>query len=299
MKYEYGVVGDYPVDFENKGVLHQARIKAEMYRKCMSTDRMCTWRDKPQHGAYLRLLQDNSRLDVKTSLRWLSRCHLNPRTESYVCAAQEMAIFTKFHEKNILHMDVDDRCRICRKEQESIFHVLAGCDALAKKEYFTRHNAVCKYVHYKVLEAFSVSRGDNWYSHAPKDVIMLSHLEVIYDQVIATDRPVGANRPDIVVRDKGRKKVWIIDISCPCDTNVGKKEDEKIAKYAGLKAELQRMWGADCDVVPVVIGSLGAVSVECVGYLGRIPGAPDVHMCQKITLMESEKILRNALKRRR
>ena len=51
--------------------------------------------------------------------------------------------------------------------------------------------------------------------------------------VLTTDRAVGANRPDIVIRDKMNKKVYIIDISCPSDVNVNAKEQEKISKYTG------------------------------------------------------------------
>ena len=246
----------------------------------------------------VRQLGENG-LDVKRSLGWLARCHLKPHSEAYICAAQEMAVFTKYHEKNILHASVDDKCRVCRKEVESVYHLLSGCDLLAKKEYLNRHNAVCQYVHYKVLEAFSLPRGRSWFDHKPADVIMQNKVEIIYDQVIATDRPVGANRPDLIVRDIAKKKVMIVDVACPCDLNVVKKELEKVSKYAGLKAELQRMWAVSCEVVPVVIGSLGAVSASCSDYLSLIPGVPDLRLCQKITLMGSERILRNALSRRR
>ena len=37
------------------------------------------------------------------------------------------------------------------------------------------------------------------------------------------------------------RKAYIIDVSCPVDVNVGKKEAEKVAKYMGLSAELNRM----------------------------------------------------------
>ena len=141
--------------------------------------------------------------------------------------------------------------------------------------------------------------GECWFTHIPKDVILGNGVEVIYDQVIATDRPVGANRPDIIVRDLRSKEVWILDVACPCDTNVEKKENEKLSKYTGLKVEVQRMWGAKCTILPIVIGVLGAVTPHCVEYLRQIPGEPDVHMCQKITLLGSERILRSALSRRR
>ena len=94
------------------------------------------------------------------------------------------------------------------------------------------------------------------------------------------------------------KKAYIIDISCPCDTNVVKKENEKIAKYQGLRAELQKMWKVECVVIPVDVGGLGAVSRQAADYMSKIPGNPDLLMCQKITLLGSKKILLDVLGRK-
>ena len=52
----------------------------------------------------------------------------------------------------------------------------------------------------------------------------------------------------------------MIDIVVPSDSNIKKKEYEKLEKYQGLKEELERMWKVKAKVVPVVIGALGAVS---------------------------------------
>ena len=40
---------------------------------------------------------------------------------------------------------------------------------------------------------------------------MKNKVEVAYDQVILT-RPVGANRPDILIEDLNKKRAYIIDI---------------------------------------------------------------------------------------
>ena len=90
-----------------------------------------------------------------------------------------------------------------------------------------------------------------------------------------------------------------MDISCPVDINVGKKEAEKVSKYMGLCAELNRMWGIDTEIIPVIVGGLGTVSKNIGDYLAKIPGIPDVFMCQKICLLGSKKILRDVLRRRR
>ena len=100
------------------------------------------------------------------------------------------------------------------------------------------------------------------------------------------------------MRDKKRKKCYIIDVSCPNDINVSQKEQEKITKYSGLRLELGRMWDCECIVVPIVVGGLGVVSENFEKYRCMVPADISTMMCTKITLLGSEKILRNFLARR-
>ena len=99
---------------------------------------------------------------------------------------------------------------------------------------------------------------------------MNKNIELIWDMTLNTDRLVGANRPDIVLRDKALKKAYVIDISCPSDVNVASKENEKVAKYSGLHVELGKMWDCECVVIPVVIGGLGMISEKFQEYLKMI-----------------------------
>ena len=86
-------------------------------------------------------------------------------------------------------------------------------------------------------------------------------------------------------------------MSCPSDTNVKNKENEKITKYSGLPVELTKMWNSECIVVPVV-GGLGAISHNFANYLKMIPTDLSIAMCLKIALLGSEKIMRFVLSRR-
>ena len=140
--------------------------------------------------------------------------------------------------------------------------------------------------------------GENWFMHNPADVVIKDEIEVAYDQTILTTRPVGANRLDILIKDRGSMKAYIIDISCPVDTNVSKKESEKIAKYGALRVEAERMWGVKAEVIPVIVGGLGAVTKNLRDNLAKIPGCPDSFMCQKICLLGSKKILQDVLRRK-
>ena len=84
----------------------------------------------------------------------------------------------------------------------------------------------------------------------------------------------------------------------PSDVNVTDKENEKISKYSGLRVELAKMWNNECTVIPVVVGSLGAVSHRFVDYLRMIPAELCITMCLKIILLGSEKIMRSILSRK-
>jgi hypothetical protein len=44
------------------------------------------------------------------------------------------------------------------------------------------------------------------------------------------------------------------------ETNVIRKEAEKILKYKDLTIETQRMWNVKSKVIPVIIGATGTIS---------------------------------------
>ena len=100
-KYEAEISLQLPKAFEEKAVLHQAKIKAAIAKNGYTEQRMKNWEEKPQHGAYMRQLRENG-ADIKESFGWLNKCFIDPHSEAYILAAQEMALFTKHHERNIL-----------------------------------------------------------------------------------------------------------------------------------------------------------------------------------------------------
>ena len=77
----------------------------------------------------------------------------------------------------------------------------------------------------------------------------------------------------------------MIDVAIPSDSNIKKKEHEKIEKYQGLKEELERMWGVKATVVPVVIGALGAVTYKLGEWLQQIPGTTPEISAQRSTVL--------------
>ena len=133
---------------------------AKTSRDGLMKRRLDCWQKKPQHGAFLRLLEERG-LHVKHSWGWMGKVHMDGLSEAYVCAAQELALFTRYHEKHIIKSRSDDLCRICKKEPETIFHILSGCDILSKREYFERHNSVCQYVHFEIMKHYNFPCATN------------------------------------------------------------------------------------------------------------------------------------------
>ena len=103
-------------------------------------------------------------------------------------------------------------------------------------------------------------RAEHWWEHKPEPVLENDAYKLLYDFNIMTDKKITARRPDIVIVNKGQRKTTLIDIACPCDRNVNDKEMENVEKCQDLKIELQRLWNTSVEVVPIVVGALGAIS---------------------------------------
>ena len=65
----------------------------------------------------------------------------------------------------------DSSCRVCRKVDESIDHVVSGCSKLAQKEYKRRHDNLGKIVHWKLARKCNFEAGDKWCEHEPESVL--------------------------------------------------------------------------------------------------------------------------------
>uniref|UniRef100_A0A1X7VT24 Uncharacterized protein n=1 Tax=Amphimedon queenslandica TaxID=400682 RepID=A0A1X7VT24_AMPQE len=100
-------------------------------------------------------------------------------------------------------------------------------------------------------------------------------------------------KPDIVVVMKREKSCMIIDVAVPGDTQVEGKEDEKVENYQELRQEIVKLWGMKkVEVIPIVVGAVGAVSYRINGWLKRLGINIKVEHIQKTALLGSARILR-------
>ena len=85
-------------------------------------------------------------------------------------------------------------------------------------------------------------------------------------------------------------------MAIPGDGRIEEKELEKISKYQDQKIEIERLWEKQATVVPVVIGSLGAIPRDLRKHLRTISlEIISPSQLQKTVLLGTEHILRKYL----
>ena len=120
--------------------------------------------------------------------------------------------------------------------------------------------------------------------------------KIVWDFHIQTDKMLRANQRHSVVVYKQHKKELVIDVAIRSDSNIKKKEHEKLAKHQGLREELEKMWKGKATAVPVVIRALWAATPKLGQWLHLIPGTTCEISVQKSAVLGTAKILRRTLR---
>ena len=75
-------------------------------------------------------------------------------------ALQEQEIAVKTIRKEIWKERLDDfMCRVCRKDRETVAHIMCGCSVLLQTEYLKRHNGMLRAVYCHLLQQFGFEDG--------------------------------------------------------------------------------------------------------------------------------------------
>ena len=126
------------------------------------------WREKVMHGQFIRQTKE---ILGNESLLWLKKGSVKRETESLIMATQEQALARNLMKARIYQTQEDSKCRMCRKVDESINHIVSECPKLAQKDYKRRHGWVGKKIHLEVCkeEGFIVNEKwyEKWYEYVP------------------------------------------------------------------------------------------------------------------------------------
>ena len=100
----------------------------------------------------------------------------------------------------------------------------------------------------------------------------------------------------MILINKEKQKVSLIDVAIPWDTRVVEKSREKIEKYQDLKMEVGRLWQAEAEVVPIILGALGLIPEDLKRNLGKV-GCTNLEpgLLQKSVLLATARIVRRVM----
>ena len=93
-------------------------------------------------------------------------------------------------------------------------------------------------------------------------------------------------------------RVFFIEVSCPNDHNVVEWQDKKAVKYQKLEEDYFNRKGLDARTLPIVIGATGVVTKDLQNFLQELDCDIDASWLQKISAVETVKIVKSFLRRK-
>ena len=147
-------------------------------KKAKKEKRLQNCEEKALHGQYLRQTKE---VRSEQSWVWLQNEDLKRETESLIVSAQNQSIRTNLVKAKIDKSQKDTLCKLCKKADESINHVVSGCSKLAQKEYKRRHDNLGKIANWKLARKCNFEAGDKWYEHEPGSVLESEDYKILWD----------------------------------------------------------------------------------------------------------------------
>jgi len=137
---------------------------------------------------------------------------------------------------------IDELCRRCGKELETIQHITTSCEQLAPTEYINRRYGLAKAIHQKLAEAAELTEDKSpYYNYTPAIVLKNDNFKPYWNRSIFTDKTMPFNGTDVTFMNKRRKKTFLIDMAVPNTHNLAKTITEKQNKYQELANEICAM----------------------------------------------------------
>ena len=181
---------------------------ASVLKRSKKEKRLQDWDEKVLHGQYLKQTKE---VRSDQCWVWLQNGDLKRETESLTVAVQNQSIRTNLVKPEIDKSQGDSLCRVSRKVDEGIDHIVSGCSKLTQKEHKRSYDNLGKIVHWKLARKCNFEAGDKWYGHEPESVSENEDYKSLWDFSIQTDHVIETRRPDLVVVDKKEKSCKIID----------------------------------------------------------------------------------------
>ena len=116
-----------------------------------------------------------------------------------------------------------------------------------------RRNEVVRSIHLRFCNRYGIKRCERLRSHRVESTVENSRVCIRADTPIETNTAIRANRPDLVVHDKIRNTITIVEVGITSQNNLQAVEIEKTRKYGLLASELAHMYKCKVEIIPYVM----------------------------------------------
>ena len=179
------------------------------FQKALESRRIENYKTKEQQSQFYQEQEDECHL-------WLSQ-NLHGRKTSSIMTMLEQMVETRSW-KAARGLVQGGRCRVCHKRNETIEHLAAGCKVLVNNEYLSRHNRALMIMAVAWAKEYELVGGDMvWYKGRWERGTVLENergkLVLAFEFHLC--KTTTTIRPDLILEDKAKKKIWICNMACP------------------------------------------------------------------------------------
>ncbi|GIX61145.1 reverse-transcriptase domain containing protein,putative [Babesia caballi] len=155
-------------------------------------------------------------VDLEESTLWLRKSMLTP---------QEEAKLINLQDRNLQWMSSKKNHKKCGKYLD-VEHLASKCDRLLHTDYVRRHNEVARRIHRTLAKELGVKNIKKVERYKIDDRKFTKNGWISYDMSIHTEKKVQFNRPDIIVADKRKNRITIVEIGITSQNNGHRQADE-------------------------------------------------------------------------
>ncbi|CAG5002342.1 unnamed protein product [Parnassius apollo] len=152
------------------------------------------------------------------------------------------------------------KCPHCGEASKTVDHLASRCKKMLGTDYTRRHNELLKCIHLLLCNKYGVRSNKKLRNHLVQEIVSNKYVEIRVDTFVKTDIKIKHNRPDLVVIDKRKKEILIVEVGITSAENLQQVETEKLRKCDILANELSQIYRYSAVIIPYVLTWDGVVT---------------------------------------